>query len=588
MARPQLQRAVARAMNFDWRIGLATLASLLVTCAWLAVSPAHAEKILRRGNLAEPYSLDPHHTTGLNEADILGEIFLGLYTEDANGDPILGAAESVQTSDDGLKWTFKIRNHKWSDGSPVTADDFVYALRREMNPGTAAEYANVLYPIKNAEKLNKGGGKVPVEELGVHATDPKTLIIELEHPAPFLPQLLIHQTALPIPNGFVERHPGGWTKPGVMPASGPYVLTEWRPHDHIKLVKNANFYDAANVKIDQIYFYPIDDDLAALKKYRAGELDTQERYPIAMRDWVAKNIPNEAHRGTALWAQYTSFNSTRKPFDDVRVRKALAMAIDRKAIADDIFAGSYGAEALNVLPPGTANVDRSAQVEWAGKTMDERRADARKLLAVAGFGPERPLHFTYNFSSNVDNRRIAVAMQSMWKDIGVVVEIATTESKVHQKLLQTHDFDVAGDGWILDYNDAKNQLYLFQTSTVEMNYASYHSAAFDSLLDKADAEADVNARGKLLGQASATLLSDMPVAPSFFPYQRQLVKPYVLGWVTNPHRINRTRWLDIADHVGPQQSVAGTNSRAIASEGGIGSWLGSWFNPDAWQKWWNS
>src|SRR5262249_53154406 len=144
--------------------------------------------------------------------------------------------------------------------------------------------------------------------------------------------------------------------------------------------------------------------------------------------------------------------------------------------------------------------------------------------------------------------------QSMWKDIGVKVELDSKEAKVHQKILQERDFDVAGDGWILDYNDAKNQLYLFQGSTVEMNYASYHSAKFDGLLDKADAEADAGARAKILGEASATLLADMPVAPSFFPYQRQLVKPYVTGWVTNPHRINRTRWLDIVDHIASQQS----------------------------------
>ena len=238
------------------RAAVALLAILLL----LLAAPAHAEKILRRGNLAEPYSLDPQHTTGLNEAAILGEMLLGLYTEGANGDPILGAAESASTSVDGLTWTFKIRDHKWSTGAPVTADDFVYAFRREMNPATAAEYSNVLYPIKNGEAVREG--KLSVDKLGVRAPDPRTLIIELEHPAPFLPELMMHQTAYPIPNGFVEKHPDGWTKPGIMPANGPYVLAEWRPHDHIKLVKNPKFYDAANVKIDEVYFYPIEDDLA--------------------------------------------------------------------------------------------------------------------------------------------------------------------------------------------------------------------------------------------------------------------------------------------------------------------------------------
>jgi len=587
MARTRRQtRSAAMKLDFRWRwIALATL--LLVASAWVLAAPAHAEKILRRGNLAEPYSLDPHHTTGLNEANILGEILLGLYTESQNGDPMLGAAESAETSPDGLKWTFKIRDHKWSDGSPVTSDDFLFSFQRIFDPKTAAEYVNVLYPIKNSEAI--ATNKMAMDKLGVSAPDAKTLVIELDHPAPFLPELLMHQTAFPIKRSLFQKYASGFTKPGVMLANGPYVLSEWRPHDHVKLVKNAHFYDAANVKIDAIYFYPLDDDLAALKKYRAGELDVQDRFPIAMRDWIKKNIPNEVHQATALWTQYTSFNSRRKPFDDVRVRKALAMALDRKALAEEVLGGSYGEPALNVLPPGTANVDRSAEVEWVGKTMDERRAEAKRLLAAAGFGPGHPLHFTYNFSTNTDNRRIAVAMQSMWKDIGAEVEIESRESKVHQKLLQARDFDVAGDGWILDYNDAKNQLYLFQGSTIEMNYSSYHSTAYDALLVKADAEPDKDARAKILGQASAQLLSDMPVSPSFFPYQRQLVKPYVLGWVTNPRRINRTRFLDIADHVTTSEADARPGSASVSSEGGgFWGWLGSWFSAEAWSKWWNS
>jgi oligopeptide transport system substrate-binding protein len=174
-----------------------------------------------------------------------------------------------------------------------------------------------------------------------------------------------------------------------------------------------------------------------------------------MREWLTKNVPNEARRTTSLWSQYLSFNSRRKPFDDVRVRKALAMAIDRKAILNDIFAGAYGDEAQSVLPPGVANVDLSARVEWAGQSMEQRRAKAIELLAAAGYGPGNPLKFTYNFSTNTDNRRTAVATQAMWKQIGVIAEIVTTEGKVHQKLLQAHDFDVAQDGWILDYNDAR-------------------------------------------------------------------------------------------------------------------------------------
>ncbi len=564
---------------------IASLCAAVLIFAVLA-APADAAKVLRRGNLAEPYSLDPHRTTGLQEANIIGEMLMGLYTDAVDGKPILGAAEAADTSADGLIWTFKIRSHTWSDGVPVTGADFVFAFRRILDPKMAAEYASVLYPIKNALKVAKG--ELPVEQLGVRAPAPDQLIIELENPAPYLPELLTHQTALPVPKHLVEKHGNDWTRAGTMVSNGPYVLTEWRPHDHVKLVKNARFYDAANVKIDEVYFYPIDDDLAALKRYRAGELDTQERWPLAMHDWLTKNIPNEARHATALWTQYTSFNSTRKPFDDVRVRKALAMAIDCKAILDEVFFGLYGDQAFSVLPPGTSNVDLSAKVEWAGKSMDERRAEAKRLLAAAGFGPDHPLHFTYNFSTNTDNRRTAVAMQAMWKQVGVIADLATTEAKVHQKLLQARDFDVAQDGWILDYNDAKNQLYLFQSTTVEMNYASYHSPVYDALLRRADGEADVMARGRLLGQAAATVLADVAVAPSYFPYQRQLVKSYVTNWVSNPRRVNRTRWLDIVDRPGPAAATSGNNETATTNEGGFWSWLGSWFSADAWRKWWNS
>jgi len=561
---------------------------LAVAVALSFAMPADAAKVLRRGNTAEPYSLDPHRATGSPENNIIGDMIIGLYTEGADSNPILGAAESVTTSKDGLTWTFKIRDHTWSDGTPVTAEDFVFAMRRELNPATAAQYANILYPIKNAEKVNKGEGKVPVEELGVHAPDPKTLIIELENPAPFLPELLTHYTSYPLPRHVVEKYASDWTKPGNMVSNGPYVLSEWRPHDHVKLVKNPKFYDAANVKIDEVYFYPTDDDGAALKRFRNDELDTQYRWPLTEHKWLQQNIPNETRSYTGLNVTFTSFNTTRKPLDDVRVRKALGEAIDRQAIEREVYGHVYGDEALTILPPGTANVDRTAQVPWAGLTMEQRKAEAKRLLAAAGFGPGHKLHLTYSYVQNPDIKRAAVAMQAMWKDVGADIEISATEFKVHYKLLETHSFDLAQTAWQFDYNDAKNMLYLFESSTIEMNYPAYNSPAFDKLMAQADVEKDVAKRGKLLGQASAVVMNDVAFAPNFYPYLRPLVKSYVLNWVNNPRDIYRTRWLDIERKPAPGQNVAGTSGGASASEGGLWSWLGSWFSPEAWSKWWNS
>jgi oligopeptide transport system substrate-binding protein len=552
----------------------------------LGASAADAAKVLHRGNGSEPYSLDPHRTTGVWESNIIGDMLVGLYTEDVNGQPIFGAAESAHTSEDGLTWTFKIRPHKWSDGTPVTAEDFVFAYRRILDPKTAAQYANVLYPLKNAEKVNKGSS--PVSSLGVRAPDASTLVIELDHPAPYLPQLLTHHTATPLPKPLVQRVGNDWTKAGTMISNGPYILTEWRPHDHVKLVKNPKFYDAANVKIDEVIFYPIEDDLAALKRYRAGELDTNMRWPLTEHKWLKENIPNEARTSTVLWVSYTSFNMTRKPFDDPRVRRALAMSIDRQAILNDVFFRAYGEEAQTLLPPGTANVDLTAKVDWAGKPMAERQAEARKLLAAAGFGPGKPIKFTYSYISVPDNKRAAVAMQAMWKEVGAEAELSPTEPKVHYRLLETKSFDAAQDSWSFDYNDARNALFLWESSTIELNSSAYKNVAFDGLMKQADGEKDLSTRGQLLGQATAILLKDLPASPQFFPYYRPLVKSYVLNWIDNPRQVNRTRWLDIGNRPGPGGTADNIGSAATASEGDFWTWLSSWFSWEAWQKWWNS
>lgn len=555
--------------------------ALLMALALTFVAPAFAAKVLSRGNGAEPYSIDPHRAISTAENNIIGDMFVGLYTEDAAGKPILGAAESVETSKDGLTWTFKLRPHTWSNGTPVTAEDFVFAFRRVLDPKTAAEYASVLYPLKNAFKVNKS--ELPVDKLGVSAPDASTVVIALEHPAPFLPELLTHYTCYPLPKAVVEKHGNDWTRAETMVVNGPYMLKSWRPHDRIHLVKNPKFYDAANVKIDEVYYYPTDDDNAALKRYRAGELDTQERWPIAEWKWLNTNIPNETKRVTQLAVYFVSFNLTRKPFDDIRVRQALAMAIDNEGLTRDVYQGVYGDPAVNFIPLGTANVDPSAKVAWAGKPIAERREEAKKLLAAAGFGPDKPLTFTYRYISIPDVKRSAIALQAMWNAIGVKVQLSAAEAKVHWKLLEVHDFDVTYNTWAFDYNDAKNVFFQFQAAATQMNNSAYNSPAFEAFLAKADAEPDAVKRGEYLGQANLQLVTDLPAAPLYHPYVRHLVKAYVKNWVDNARDTNRTRWLDV-----DETQAKRTTDEAASSEGGFWSWLGSWFSAEAWSKWWNS
>ena len=570
--------------GLGWVIRLIGVIAISIAVAM----PASATKVLNRGNGAEPKGLDPHQASGDPENQILGDMYIGLYTEDIKGRPVLGAAEKVETSPDGLTWTFTIRDHKWSDGKPVTADDFVFAYRRILDPKIASEYASILYPIKNAEKVNKGAGKVPLTELGVSAPNPKTFVIQLAHPAPYLPEMMTHYSTFPLPKHVVEKAGLGWTKAGVMVSNGPYMLAERRPFDRIKLVKNPFFYDAANVKIDEVYFYPTSDEAAALKRYRAGELDTIDRWPLAENKWLFANIPNETRKYTGLRVLYTVFNTRKAPLNDRRVRLALAMAIDRATIQKEVYFGVHGIVAENVLPPGMANADLSAKVPWSGKSMDERRTEAKALLQAAGFGPGKPLKFTYNFLNRPDTKRNAIAMQSMWKQIGVEVELLAKDFAVHYDLLKTANFDVSEAGWIFDYNDAQSVLFLFQSSTDQLNYPGYKNPAYDDLMAKAENEKDAATRGKYLGQAAGMLLNDVAVAPSFFQFIRPLVKPYVLNWEESPRGVNRTRWLDIDDKSGSGATASGTSGGAQASEGGFWSWLGSWFSAEAWQKWWNS
>jgi oligopeptide transport system substrate-binding protein len=571
-------------MNGARRIwfGLGLVAAMSI----LVAGPALAAKELIRGNAGEPKSLDPHRATGTWENNIIGDMIVGLYTEAADSTPILGAADKAETSADGLRWTFHIRPHTWSDGKPVTAGDFVFAMRRILDPKFAAEYCELLYPIKNAEKVNKGA--LPVDKLGVSAPNAETLIIELENPAPYLPQLLTHYTSYPLPQHAVETHGKDWIKPGKMVSNGPFMLLSWRPHDHVTLVKNPKFYDVENVKLDRVTFLPIEDDLAALKRYRAGEIDLQERWPLTEQKWLKQNIPNEARNFTYLSTTYTTFNTTKKPFNDARVRRAVAQAIDRKVIEKDIFFEAFGKEAVSFLPPGLAGVEYSAEAPYAKTPMPNRIADAKQLLAAAGYSPQNPLKFSYRFINYPDAKRAAVAIQAMMRQIGVVMELMPGEPKIHYDALKAKDYEAANAAWVFDYADAKNILYLFQSTTVQQNYPGYNNPAFDDLMKRADAEPDGAKRAKLLGDANGLLMRDLPAAPVFHQYERTLVKPYVLGFVENPRIIFRSRWMDIGDKPGPAGTASGPGTGAQASEGGFWSWLASWFDPAAWSKWWNS
>ena len=328
------------------------VAAAMMAATFAGAGQAAAESVLHVGNMGEPASLDPHYVSGTWENRIVGDMFLGLTTEGPDGKTVPGAAESWTISPDGLVYTFKLRKHSWSDGKPVTAEDFVFAMRRILNPETAAEYASLLYTVKNGEAVNTG--KAKPEELGVRAVDAGTLEITLEGPTPYFLDQLPHYTAYPVPKHVVEDLGKDWSKQGNIVSNGAYKLQEWVPNDHITLVKNAEFYAADSVSIDKVVLYPQEDRTAVQKRFRAGEIDVATDFASDQIDWLKANMPKETRIAPYLGIYYYPINTRKPPFDDKRVRQALSMAIDRDAIVDKVMKTGEIA-AYSFVPPGTLN-----------------------------------------------------------------------------------------------------------------------------------------------------------------------------------------------------------------------------------------
>jgi oligopeptide transport system substrate-binding protein len=493
------------------------------------------------GNSAEPGTLDPAKSTGIWENNIIANMFEGLFTEDAAGESILGAAESYTVSPDGLTWTFKLREATWSDGEPVKADDFVFGLRRLQDPATASEYSYLLNVIKGAQAVNSG--KAPPDTLGVRAIDRRTVEIRLEHPAPYLPGLLTHATAFPVPSHVIRRIGDRWIQPGNFVGNGPYILTSWMLGDRVRLVKNPRFREASQVCIDELYFFPTTDYVTAERRVRAGELDQSTRIQGNRVAYLRQpdQIPAYVRTHVYLTNMYLIFNAANPKFRDRRVREAIGMAIDREFIVDKARR-SGDTVAYSFVPPGIANYPKAARMRWADWPIERRQAEARRLLHEAGYGPDNPLRFSITHRG-IDAQVQYLAIQADLKAIGVRADLIGMESQVAYAAMRSRDFEVGDAGWVADFNDPINFLELNRSSTGAQNYGDYKNPAYDALLQRADNEPDTNRRAELLRQAEQMVLDDMPVVPVFFSPSTHLVHPDVTGFVGNVEDDHRYRWM---------------------------------------------
>jgi oligopeptide transport system substrate-binding protein len=503
-------------------------------------------------NGSEPGSIDPHKASGDWENRIIGDYIEGLVAEDAMAEAIPGQAESWEVSEDGLVYTFHLRDGiQWSDGVPVTAGDFEYAFRRLFDPATASEYAYLQFPIKGGSEIAEGTIPVDSPEFGVKAIDDQTLEITLEGPTPYFLQALTHYTAYPVPKHVVEEFGDNWTNVGNVVGNGPYQVVEWVPGNYVRSVKSDTYYDAENVQIDEVYYYVQDDLAAAFNRYRAGEYDILTDLPFDQQQFVTENLPGEGRFAPFAGIHYYVINQEREPFDDVNVRKALSIAINREIIGPDIW-GSGEPPAYGWVPPGTANYEgvEPYMPEWASQPYEERLAEAKELMAAAGYTPENPLQLQIRYNTNDNHQRLAVAISAMWQEIGVQAELFNSETPVHYDALRAGDFQVGRAGWLLDYSDPSNTLELLKTGTLsggEMNwgnnYGRYSNPEFDALLDQAAQERDLEARAALLGKAEALAMDDFGAIPLAYYLAANVVKPYIQGFEDNAKDIHRTRWL---------------------------------------------
>lgn len=535
-------------------LALAALTVLMLTAACdsgggRAVCPA-GQLCMEFGNSVDPLTLDPALTSLVEEGHVMGDVFVGLAEEDVNGVPGPGVATSWDTSPDGLTWTFHLRRSKWSDGADLTADDFVFSWRRLMDPKLASDYANLLYMVKNGEAVN--AGKLPLTALGIEALDRYTLRIHLEHPAPYFLYIVSHQVTYPVPRHVVEKFGDKWTEPMNWVSNGPYVITEFKLGDRIHAVKNPYFYDAQSVCIDQINYYPTADSISAERRVKRGELDFNEDIQANRVAFLKKPgaMPGYVKTHTWLGTAYLAFNAKTVPaFSDLRVRRALSMAIDRGFITDKLMrAGERPANSFT--PPGTANFPGGAEPFWAAWPLERRQAEARRLLAAAGYGPAHPLKFELKLS-NSGSSLIFPAIQADWKDVGVIASTAPEEGQIMYADYSARNFEMGAAGWIADYNDPMTFLFLLKSNTGPQNISAYKNPVYDALLDKADQEADLTRRGQDLAQAEHIAMEDAAIVPIYFYVAKRLVSPRLTGWVANLPDIHRTRYVCFAGRKQP-------------------------------------
>ncbi|MCS2158535.1 ABC transporter substrate-binding protein [Scandinavium sp. H11S7] len=516
-------------------ITLALLAAGLISSAPMAWSaqvpegtPLADKQELVRNNGNEPASLDPHKVESDVEYNIISDMFDGLVAVKPDGTIEPRLAASWENKDNTV-WTFHLRpGITWSDGTAITAQDIVWSWQRLVSPKTASPYAS--YPgnmhIVNAADIALG--KKTPDTLGVKALDDNTLQVTLNQPTASFLAMLAHPSLVPVDQVLINRFGDKWTLPEHFVSSGAYKLSQWVVNERIIGVRNSKYWDDAHTVINKVTWLPIHSEAADVNRYKAGEIDIVYTLPINQFAQLKKTMGDQVDVSPQLATYYYEFNTTKAPFNDARVRRALNMALDKDIIADKVL-GQGQKPAWLISQPEIGGVTIQAP-DYASWPQEKRIAEAKKLLTEAGFGANHPLSFNLLYNTSESHQRIAIAVSSMWKkNLGVEAKLQNQEWKTMLDTMHTGDFDAVRYAWIADYDDAASFLDTFRTGDSQ-NTSKYSNPAYDEAMRNAAMAKDVTERGKFYQQAEDMLAQDVPAIPVYHYVRTHLVKPWVGGF----------------------------------------------------------
>lgn len=491
------------------------------------VELAEKQEIVRN-NFSEPASLDPHKVESDVEFNIISDTFSGLITVDNKGNAHPSLALSW-SSTDNTTWVFHLRpNIVWSDGTPITAQDVVFSWRRLADPKTTSPYANYLSTMHILHARDIIDGKQQPDKLGVKAIDDRTIEVTLDQPIPYFLGMLAHPSLSPINQTVVEKFGDKWTQPANIVSSGAFKIATWIVNERITAVRNPYYWDNAHTLINKVSYLAVNSNSAEINRYKAGEIDITQNIPEIQFTSLKKELGEQVHIGPKLGTYYYAFNNQKPPFNDVRVRLALNLAIDKEIIALKVL-GQGQTPAYNMTPTNTGGFVFKKN-QYAEMTMVERIAEAKNLLAQAGYGPQNPLKFNLLYNTSESHQRIAIAASSMWKkNLGVIAVLQNQEWKTMLDAMHNGNYDVIRYAWVADYNEPSTFLNTLRSDNNE-NIPKFHNVDYDSAMNRALKATNKQETEQAYQQAENILATQSPVIPLYHYVSAKLVKPFIGGY----------------------------------------------------------